>query len=340
MKKTLVPFMVASTLAFGVMTPVGLSNPTTVEASTSSIMYSTEDTSLFVSKHQKSKKLIGTIAEGQKVWVFKHEGSWSKVRVNGLTGYIPKSKLSNGLNITAPSIPSASKETHTVKSKVNLKAGKHQTGYKTLLTIPKGAKISLVKEHGSWAEIVYKGKKGFVAKNVLLKLASSTNPSTPVKHPSVITNGYLEKYLPTVASPKGSFKVGGVGDTRQVTYYFKDVMAPIVSISTGSNENEKPFGIQVSIREVLISGISTAERTARYQETERIAGIAIDTIYASSPKDAEVVKKEIFGLMAEQHQAIIRDRKQMMHFHKEKTITIGNESKKMVGVGSTLIVFF
>lgn len=307
MKKTLVPFMVASTLALGIVTPTEVFNPVSVEASSnSSVMYVKSGTPMFVSKHQKSKKLYSNLKEGQKVWVYKHEGSWTHVRVNGRVGYIPKARLASNISISTPSNPNSSlKVTHTVKSKSTLRAGRHYKE-KALAYMPAGADVSLVKYHGSWAEVVYNGKKGFVAKWSLKEKATSTatqssyyvksdvnlkagRHQTAHKTLKVIKQGEtitLVKYHGSWAEVvsggvKGYVAKSVLTKTKPATTVtpkpVEDNVSYVDGILVNESTEKKLSGIKSSLGKFVVEGSGNTRQVAFYFTGEKYPSIIVST---------------------------------------------------------------
>lgn len=119
-------------------------------------------------------RVVTKIPKGSKVTSSSRIGSWYKVSYNGKSGYA-YSKYLKKLTLTNSS---SSSSTYVTKSSVALKAGRHSK-HKTLTTIPKGKSVIFVKAYGSWTQVKYGSKTGYVpSKTVAKKTTSSKSPSS------------------------------------------------------------------------------------------------------------------------------------------------------------------
>lgn len=112
-------------------------------------------------------------------------GSWLKVTYNGKTGYVAQRYFSptGGGTVTTQSNPTHSTTTGTAMYSST------STTSSVVLSIPKGASVTFLSEHGatgSWAKIVYNGKTGYVAKRNLLPLVTVEPTTMYVKTASSI----------------------------------------------------------------------------------------------------------------------------------------------------------
>lgn len=133
--------------------------------------------------------ILLTIPKSATVTVIKSVSGWSQVTYGGKTGYVSSSYLgsysttggSTPAPLPAPIVPSTPAETTSVtKTTVNLNmrsgAG---TGYGILLTIPKGATVTLSSTSGTWSKVTYGGKTGWVSSTYLVT-TQAAKPQEPV----------------------------------------------------------------------------------------------------------------------------------------------------------------
>lgn len=100
-------------------------------------------------------KIITKIPKGTKVTSDSRIGNWYKVSYKGKAGYVSGSYLKK----VAASAPTVT--TYTTKSAVDMKAGRHRN-QKTIVKIPKGKTVTHVKSYGSWTQVKYGSKTGYV----------------------------------------------------------------------------------------------------------------------------------------------------------------------------------
>ncbi|MCC5893896.1 MAG: D-alanyl-D-alanine carboxypeptidase family protein [Alkalibacterium sp.] len=142
-------------------------------------------------------KVLLTIPKGRKVDYVSKSGTWFKVKYSGKTGFVSSSYVKN-VTAAAPSKakaqPAPTKTAPTPKgeyqttSNLNMRAG-GSTKHKILLTIPKGKKVEYVSATGSWFQIKYSGKTGFVSSKYLTKVNAAAKPAPEVKPTHI--NGVL-----------------------------------------------------------------------------------------------------------------------------------------------------
>lgn len=142
-----------------------------------SVSYKTTRSLALKSGRSSKYKTLTTIPKGKSVKYVKAYGSWTKVSYGSKTGYVPTKYISK---VTTASKPSTS-VSYTTTTSVALKAGRHSK-HKTLTTIPKGKDVTFVKAYGSWTQVKYGSKTGYVpSKNIAKK---STSPKTPSNKPN------------------------------------------------------------------------------------------------------------------------------------------------------------
>ncbi len=131
--------------------------PVTVEPKT---MYVKTKSSIY-SSMSTSSKTLGTLSVTTSVKLLSTHGatgSWAKVAVGSLTGFVPMRNLSES-QIAAPVTPYYAQQATTMFSSTS-------TSSKVLQTIPTGAKVDQLSAHGatgSWFKVRYANVTGYVA---------------------------------------------------------------------------------------------------------------------------------------------------------------------------------
>ena len=106
-------------------------------------------------------------------------GNWTKVTVNGKTGYVYNKYLTSGSN--APSTPttSTSKTVYVTASALNVRSGAG-TSYSVIGSLSKGKAASVVGTSGNWYKIKYGSGYGHIsASYTSAKAPSSSTSNTP-----------------------------------------------------------------------------------------------------------------------------------------------------------------
>ena len=100
---------------------------------------------------------VRSIAAKKKVTVNAKSGSWLRVSYAGKTGWVPAKQLA---------VYKAPAKTKTTKSGLNLRKSASASS-KSILVIPKGKKVTVKATKGSWSQVRYSGKTGWVKKKYL-----------------------------------------------------------------------------------------------------------------------------------------------------------------------------
>ena len=134
----------------------------------------------------KTKKL-GTLKQGQQVYLLSVDGSWAYIMLDGNTGYAAKSGLSIAGNATPTPSPSPTPSLENATK--GIVKSKKLTVYKTAstkadvqATLKKGDQVNVIQYNSSWAYIEFKGVYGFCALSGLTRTAEAT--PTPVAAPT------------------------------------------------------------------------------------------------------------------------------------------------------------
>ena len=147
-----------------------------------------DDTNMRSTASSYASNVIGRIPEGDYVNVIGESGNFYRITYDGKTGYVFKQyvdktseTVNNGSGLTTTGYPY---NTITTDS-VNLRKTA-STSAKRLTTIPKGAMITVHKLSGSWANVTYSGKTGWVVKDYI-QVATVVVP-TPTPKPGAGSN--------------------------------------------------------------------------------------------------------------------------------------------------------
>lgn len=143
-----------------------------------------------------SHRILLTIPKGKTLTPIQTNGSWTKVSYGGKTGWVHNDylkKTSTTTPSTPPTAPEVTPNATTAKTTVNLNLRtSNSTKGRILLTIPKGKTVTVIKVNGSWSQVKYGTKIGYVANTYLKSTGATTSPmptvpstpSTPSTPPS------------------------------------------------------------------------------------------------------------------------------------------------------------
>lgn len=109
-------------------------------------------------------------------------GSWTKVTVNGKTGYVYSKYLSGSNGTTSkPSTPTntvnTSKTVYITASSLNVRSGAG-TSYGVIGSLSKGKSVSVVGTSGNWYKIKFGSGYGYINASYTRATAPTTNPPT------------------------------------------------------------------------------------------------------------------------------------------------------------------
>ncbi|TCI77815.1 hypothetical protein EVJ20_07590 [Exiguobacterium sp. SH0S1] len=140
----------------------------------------------------RAAKVVRSVKQGEAASVLEVKGSWTKVKVGTVQGWVAGSSLSDEMA-----------EAYEAVEEFVLKAGRYQAA-PIVANVPAGAKLERVAVHGSWSEVVYNGKRGFVANWIIRKALSEGKRIAP-----------SQMFQSTMAHPfeqgKKPFKFGDIG---------------------------------------------------------------------------------------------------------------------------------
>ncbi|NLJ40082.1 MAG: SH3 domain-containing protein, partial [Clostridiales bacterium] len=109
-------------------------------------------------------KIIGSLAKGKQVDIIEKKGSWYKIKYGSGTGYVHGDylKLASG-----DSSRGETNRTGTVNaSALNVRKGPG-TSYAAVALLPRGAKVTITGESGSWYKIKSGSTTGYVSKTYI-----------------------------------------------------------------------------------------------------------------------------------------------------------------------------
>lgn len=111
-------------------------------------------------------------------------GGWTKVTVNGKTGYVYGKYLTGGgSSSTTPSTTTTTKTVYVTASSLNVRSGP-STSYGVIGGLSKGSSASVVGSSGSWYKIKYGSGYGYISSSYTSSSAPSSGSTTPSDTPS------------------------------------------------------------------------------------------------------------------------------------------------------------
>ncbi|MCL1896230.1 MAG: SH3 domain-containing protein [Clostridiales bacterium] len=110
-----------------------------------------------------SYAVLGSLKHGEKITVTEENASWYKLTFGGKTGYVSKSYISNEAVSSAQPAPATPKAgTVNAPLGLNVRSGPG-TSYKTVGSLPNGAKVTIVEQSGSWYKIRFGSSEAWVS---------------------------------------------------------------------------------------------------------------------------------------------------------------------------------
>lgn len=190
---TATPEPVESATPEATVTPTPTPAPTATpeaEAIGTAVIKTSGGTLNMRAKASSKGKVVAKLKNKTSVEVLAEGGSWTQIRCNGKTGYVMTKYLKISLNGEATVVPEATVAptatplpdtigTATVKTsggKLTMRKSA-STSAKKLASVPNKATVDVVSVDGKWAQVIYKGKVGYVA-SAYLKITYD-NAATP-----------------------------------------------------------------------------------------------------------------------------------------------------------------
>ncbi|GKU82237.1 SH3 domain-containing protein [Niallia sp. NCCP-28] len=147
------------------------------------------------SQASTTAKVVATVKNNTKVEVYSTANGWSKVGVNGKTGYVADKYLKNAINEnTTKSTAQASKPAEeTKKAKyVNVSSGsnlnmrtKPNANSSVIVKLARGVQVTVYSEANGWSKISVYGKEGYVNSSYLSASKIATTSSSDKVEASV-----------------------------------------------------------------------------------------------------------------------------------------------------------
>lgn len=139
-----------------------------------------------------SSSVIRVLSPKTKVTVLASSGNWSRIQVLGKEGYVHNSyiKIVGETSTPAPRptpnptpipIPNTSSNFQTTAN-LNMRNG-GSTGYRILMTIPKGKAVKVLSTSNGWSRVDYNGTIGYVS-HKYLSAVGNASPVAPVPTPT------------------------------------------------------------------------------------------------------------------------------------------------------------
>ncbi|WP_308493243.1 SH3 domain-containing protein [Microbacterium terrisoli] len=131
-----------------------------------------------------SAKILTVIPRGGKVTVVKKSGSWSEVKYGTRTGWVANAYLTT----SAPKSTTTTTTTRKTTAALNLRSSASLSA-KILTVIPRGGTVTVLKTSGSWSQVKYGTRTGWVANAYLTtSTRTSTSPTTTTRKATAALN--------------------------------------------------------------------------------------------------------------------------------------------------------
>ncbi|WP_010289141.1 SH3 domain-containing protein [Kurthia massiliensis] len=214
----------ASILCGGLLFTTGQSPGTPITADAATVTYKTTAVLNVRAGAGTKYKSLGKLAKGKAITVKKTVGSWYQISFNGKTGYVSKSYV-KATSVSAPAT-TQTKTTYKTTAVLTVRAGAG-TKYKSLGKLAKGQAITIKKTVGSWYQISFNGKTGYVSKSYVKATKTTVKPEVPQFEEKYYTTADLNiragagtsyKKLGQIPNNTRVFIMKTVGSWYQVTY--------------------------------------------------------------------------------------------------------------------------
>ena len=149
---------------------------TSTTSSSSSAVYQTTATALNLRRTAKvaNGNVITVIPANKKVRILSATGNWYRVQYSSYTGYVKSGYFKNETKTASV--------TETVRVNLNLRSSAKIKSGNIKLTIPKGKKVTVLKEvSGNWLYVKYGSTKGYVKAGYFTSDSSTSTSSSSRK---------------------------------------------------------------------------------------------------------------------------------------------------------------
>lgn len=133
-----------------------------------------------------SYPIILTMPKGSRVEVLSESGGWARLTYEGKTGYASTSYLT----ATAPGTGTPTVVTKYTTANLNLRTGPG-TNYSIILTIPRGAQVTVLSTANGWSNVTYSGRTGYASAAYLTSTAPGTAPPSSGLPAKVVNRGLI-----------------------------------------------------------------------------------------------------------------------------------------------------
>lgn len=150
-----------------------------------------------------SASIMIEIPRGEMIIVTKEMGDWCAVRFRGMNGYCMTKYLTLGVSGEEdPSEEVLTARVTTESGSLNLRKSASKSA-KILTTIPRNTVITVIERGGTWSQVKYNGKTGFVMNEFLTFGESEEKPeeddNTPVTPPADTKPAYTKAKVTTAS---------------------------------------------------------------------------------------------------------------------------------------------
>lgn len=178
---------------------------------------------------------IAKLNKGVKVEFLGTQGSWTKLKYNGIEGYVHSNYVSTASTNNSEETVKTTKV--VTGSSVNLRKGPG-TSYTVIKALSRGTEVGYISESNGWAKVNYNGTIGYMSASYLGNASDNSNNSTSKPSESNVeaVMSYAKKQLgkPYVWGAEGPDSFDCSGFTQ---YVFKNSVG--VSIPRVSKDQSK-----------------------------------------------------------------------------------------------------
>ena len=149
----------------------------------------------------------GLLSVGTEVTVLAKTNNWFQVEYQGRMGYIHSNYLKEKTNPSPePSDPIPDDSTYLVSKRVNFRSGP-STAYESYGLLPVGTKVFVKSTAGSWYQVEYQGRTGYIHSNYLKK--NNEEPAKPTPPEKETITYIAEKRVNFRKGPSTSDRILG-----------------------------------------------------------------------------------------------------------------------------------
>lgn len=169
-----------------------------------------------------SATIVGTAPSGAVLSVFSKENGWAYIQYGAITAYASTSFLTfhatYPLSVADPTQNAATVTLSDPSETVNMRANASLTA-SVVAKLAHGTQVTLLKDDGSWSQIIWQGQQGYIMSSYLTVSGSAPEP-TPTPTPPSLTarvNGGGAAVTVYAAEDEASQAVGQLDDQSVVT---------------------------------------------------------------------------------------------------------------------------